>query len=58
MLGPDVCPTTAPRPYYKNIYAPNVGISNFIKVMLLDLKLYIAQNTVIVGVVNTLLTNR
>lgn len=47
-----------PRPYYKNIYAPNVGIPNFIKVMLLDLKLYIVQNTVMVGVVNTLLTNR
>lgn len=30
MLGPKVYPTTAPRPYYKNIDAPNVGIPNFI----------------------------
>ena len=52
MLGPKVCPTSAPRPYYKNIYAPNVGIPNVIKVMPLDLKLYIVQNTVIVGVNN------
>jgi hypothetical protein len=41
-----------------NLYAPNVSAPIFIKHTLKDLKAYINLNTVVVGDVNTPITNR
>ena len=40
-----------------NIYSPNTGVPKYIKQILTDIKGEIDNNTIIVGVVNTLLTS-
>lgn len=41
-----------------NIYAPNTGVDNYIKEILLNLKPHVNYNTVIAGDLNTRLINK